>query len=164
MEQNYLYTLAFLKRKDEILMLNRIKNPWQGMWNGVGGKRDPDESPLDCIIREIEEETGITVTKEQIHFRGTLSWNSDFKAASRGLYIFYIELPDDFVYETPKSTKEGILEWRKISWINDEKNLGVAYNIRFFLPTVLSDDRPYHYDCLFNKSELISVTKIELAE
>jgi len=134
------------------------------MWNGVGGKRDPDESPLDCIIREIEEETGIIVTKEQVHFRGTLSWNSDFKTASRGLYIFYIQLDDDFVYETPKGTKEGILDWKKISWINDEKNLGVAYNIRFFLPIVLNENKAYHYDCMFNKNELVSVTKIDLAE
>ncbi len=162
MEQNYLYTLAFLKRKDEILMINRLKSPWQGMWNGVGGKRQHGETPAECILREIEEETGITVEAKDLKFRGTLSWNSDFIAQSSGLYIFYVDLPDDFVFATPKGVREGILEWRKVSWICDEKSVGVAHNIRFFLPTVLNDEKSYHYHNVFDKNILVNVTKTPL--
>lgn len=159
MEANYLYTLAFLKRNDEILLINRLKSPWQGMWNGVGGKRHKDESPLDCILREIEEETGIVLTSKDITFKGTLSWNSDFIAQSSGLYIFIAELPSDFVFDTPMAVKEGILAWRKISWICDEKSVGVAHNIRYFLPTVLNDEKTYHYHNVFDKGILVNVTR-----
>lgn len=157
MEKNYLYTLAFLQRKDEILMLNRAKAPWFGMWNGVGGKREPGESPEECIRREIAEETGIELDAAAILFRGTLSWNDDFIAASKGLYLFFAILPDHFVYPTPTSRPEGILEWKKIGWIMDSRNLGVAYNIPHFLPTLIKEARAYHYDCAFAGTRLVSV-------
>jgi len=159
MEENYLYTLAFLKRGDEILMLNRVKAPWFGMWNGVGGKRDPGESPLSCIVREIAEETGIVVSPERVRFRGTLSWNDDFVAASKGLYLFFVELEEGFVYPTPFATPEGILAWKNIAWITDPRNHGVAYNIPHFLPFLCNDEQRYHYHCVFAGDRLVDVIR-----
>lgn len=52
-------TLCFIRKDDEILMLNREKAPLQGLWNGVGGKMEENETPMACILREIEEETGL---------------------------------------------------------------------------------------------------------
>jgi 8-oxo-dGTP diphosphatase len=36
----------------------------KGKWNGLGGKFEPGESPEDCAVREIKEETGLTVTRD----------------------------------------------------------------------------------------------------
>ncbi|MBU1142358.1 MAG: 8-oxo-dGTP diphosphatase [Firmicutes bacterium] len=154
----YRYTLGFIKRKDEILLVNREKKPWKGSWNGVGGKLNLNETIDTCIIREIEEETGITVLPNQIEDKGYLTWNS-FDAMGQGLHIFLITLPDDFHYPTPILTQEGILDWKKIEWINDFENYGVADNIPYFLPTVLSKKDRYHYHCTFNDKVLVSVTK-----
>lgn len=154
----YTYTLGFIKRKDEILLVNREKKPWKGSWNGVGGKLNINENIKDCIVREIEEETGITFLPNQIEDKGYLTWNS-FDAMGQGLHIFLITLADDFEYNTPVLTNEGILDWKKIEWINDFENYGVADNIPYFLPTVLFDKDRYHYHCTFNDKVLISVTK-----
>jgi len=154
----YTYTLGFIKRKDEILLVNREKKPWKGSWNGVGGKRNPLEDIKDCIKREIAEETGIHVTYDQIEDKGYLTWNS-FDAMGNGLHIFLITLSDDFHFPTPLLTSEGILDWKKIEWINDFDNYGIADNIPYFLPTVLFEKDRYHYHCTFKEKILISVTK-----
>ncbi|MBE0700617.1 MAG: 8-oxo-dGTP diphosphatase [Acholeplasmataceae bacterium] len=154
----YAYTLAFIKHKDEILLVNRNKNPWMGGWNGVGGKIKRDETPIDGVIREIFEETGIRVTPNQIQDKGVLTWN-DFDALGKGLHIFLVEVEPTFVYHTPIQTSEGILDWKKISWINNLDNFGIATNIPYFLPIVLSDDHKYHYHCTFEDKDLKAVTK-----
>ena len=157
----YTYTLGFIKRKDEILLVNREKNPWKGSWNGVGGKLNINENISDCMLREILEETGIEVLQSQMIDKGYLTWNS-FDAMGQGLHIFLITLPDDFQFITPLATKEGILDWKKIEWINDFENYGVADNIPYFLPTVLNELDRYHYHCTFTNKVLISVTKEKL--
>ncbi|MBU1094101.1 MAG: 8-oxo-dGTP diphosphatase [Firmicutes bacterium] len=154
----HIYTLGFIKRNDEILMVNREKSPWKGSWNGVGGKRDVNETALECIIREIDEETGIQVHLDQIKDKGDLTWNS-FDALGNGLHIFLIELPSTYIYQTPKKVREGILDWKKIEWINDFENYGVAHNIPYFLPTVLNEADRYHYHCTFEDRYLKSVSK-----
>ncbi len=159
---DYLYTLAFIKKGEKILMVNRQKNPWQGMWNGVGGKRNQGESPLTCIMREIQEETGITVNKNQVFFKGICTWNDQFKSRSSGLYIFLVEVSDDLEYVTPRSTPEGILDWKTIDWISSFDNLGVAYNIPYFIHNVINESNCYKYECTFNGNILEEVKESEI--
>jgi 8-oxo-dGTP diphosphatase len=157
----YRYTLGFIKKDHQILMLNREKNPWQGCWNGLGGKIEAGEEPMQSMIREIEEETGIVVRESQVIFKGSLTWNT-FTAEGQGLYIFLIHMDPSIPFITPKKVREGILDWKDIAWINQMNNLGVAYNIPYFLPHVLNDIKLYHYHCTFNGNILESVEKKEL--
>ena len=58
-------TLCYLERGDEYLMLHRVKKSGdlnQDKWICVGGKFREGESPEDCILREPEEEAGLTLT------------------------------------------------------------------------------------------------------
>jgi 8-oxo-dGTP diphosphatase len=157
----YSYTLGFIKRNDEILLINREKNPWKGCWNGLGGKIEQDETPKESMIREIEEETGIQLDPLTVIYKGYLTWNV-FDANGEGLYIFLVELDSAYTFDTPLKLREGILDWKKIDWINDFENYGVADNIPYFLPFVLNEDKLYHYHCTFEGRELKSVTKVEV--
>lgn len=154
----YRYTLGFIRRNDEVLLINRHKSPWKGCWNGLGGKVEPNETPLASILREIREETGVSFGQESVSDKGTLTWNS-FDAMGKGLHLFVIEVSKDFEYKTPLQTDEGILDWKKITWATDHENYGVAHNIPYFLPTVLFDSCRYHFHCTFEGRHLVSVTK-----
>lgn len=158
----FIYTLAFLKKNNQILMLNRVKQPWKGMWNGVGGKRNQDESALACILREIQEETGIVVSEDKILDKGICTWNNDFKAKDSGLHLFLVNLDDEFKFTTPITTNEGILMWKEISWLIDKENLGVSYNIPYFLENVCFSEKRYHYICTFDHNTLLDVKVEEL--
>jgi 8-oxo-dGTP diphosphatase len=55
-----LATLGYIHRDNQTLMLHRTKKAndiHEGKWNGVGGKFEAGESPEECMIREIREET-----------------------------------------------------------------------------------------------------------
>jgi 8-oxo-dGTP diphosphatase len=63
-------TLLFLVRPNEILLAMKKRGFGKGLWNGVGGKIEPDESIEQAMIRECEEEIGVrpvTFTKVAIH-------------------------------------------------------------------------------------------------
>lgn len=157
------YTLGFVIRGDEILMLNREKSPWKGAWNGVGGKLLTHETALECIRRELQEETGIAANLEDFEDKGLLTW-TDFEAIGNGLRIFFLRVDEGYSLETPLKTKEGILDWKKIEWIVDLKNEGVAKNIPLFLPELLTKPNKKHIHCIFEHGRLASVSIRPLEE
>lgn len=53
------YTICFIAQQDKVLLLNREKPSWMGSWNGVGGSLEDGETPEDCVLREVMEETAI---------------------------------------------------------------------------------------------------------
>jgi len=71
-------TLCYLEKDGQYLMLfrNRKKNDLNaGKWVGVGGKFEEGESPDDCLLREVQEETGLTLTRYRC--RGIVTFVSD---------------------------------------------------------------------------------------
>ncbi len=57
-------TLCYVRSGGKTLMLHRIKKPndmHAGKWNGLGGKFEPGESPEDCVVREVREESGLSI-------------------------------------------------------------------------------------------------------
>ena len=73
-----LTTLCYIEKDDKYLMLHRVKKENDlnhDKWVGVGGKFEPDETPEECMLRELREETGLTLTKYR--FRAILTFLSD---------------------------------------------------------------------------------------
>lgn len=158
----YTYTLAFIVYQDQILLVNRKKKPWLGAWNGLGGKIKEDEHPLDSLIRELYEEMGHRFKKEDITYKGTLTWNS-FDAHGQGLYLYVIRLDQPLDIKIPQVTDEGILDIKKVDWIMDPLNMGIAHNIPYVLPLILESSTCYHFHCIFQDKQLISVTKEDIS-
>lgn len=65
--------LIYNKDKSKMLMCHRIKNPYIGLKNLVGGKIEQGEKEIDAAYREMQEETGIT--KKDITLRHVMSTN-----------------------------------------------------------------------------------------
>lgn len=153
------YTICFIKQGERILLLNRNKPALMGVWNGVGGKLEAGETPLASILREVWEETGIPLAHAEA--KGTVTWQVD-GWKNGGMYLFFAELPEEFRYETPRGTEEGILDWKEIAWILHPENAGVAAHVRHFLPALLNDAVCYEHRCIFENGKLASYQAIPL--
>lgn len=71
-------TLCYIEQNGCYLMLHRVKkhqDPNAGKWIGVGGKFEENESPDECLVREVKEETGLTLTRWRC--RGIVTFVSD---------------------------------------------------------------------------------------
>ena len=72
-----LTTLCYIERDDQYLMLHRVKKEHdinKDKWIGIGGHFEPDESPEECLYREVLEETGCTL--QQAKLRGIVTFVS----------------------------------------------------------------------------------------
>lgn len=73
-----LTTLCYIEKDDKYLMLHRVKKENDlnhDKWIGVGGKFEKDETPEECLLREVKEETGLNLTKYD--YRGLITFISD---------------------------------------------------------------------------------------
>ncbi|WP_308637547.1 NUDIX hydrolase [Paenibacillus silvisoli] len=58
--QGYNCLMIYSPEMDRLLMCTRLKDPYKGLSNLVGGKIEPGEAGIDAAYRELAEETGIT--------------------------------------------------------------------------------------------------------
>ncbi len=101
-------TLCYITRGDEVLMLHRVKKENdlnRDKWIGVGGKFEGDESPDECLLREVAEETGLTLTRWRC--RGVITFLTNGPWEGEYMYLF---TADGFT-GTLKTCDEGDLQW-----------------------------------------------------
>lgn len=104
-------TLCYIIKNDECLMLHRTKkqnDQSHDKWLGIGGKFEDKESPEECAMREIKEETGLTVTDYK--YRGIVTFVSD-KWETEYMHLFTVTGFTGDIIECD----EGELEWIKKS-------------------------------------------------
>ena len=154
------YTICFVRRGDEVLMLLRDRPPNEGLWNGLGGKISPGETPAECARREVFEEAGIRLDPKELRFGGVVRWASgvDPTGPSTGMYAFAAGLPDGRGPEGERRVPEGVIAWKPLVWVCDPENPAVVSNIPRFLPDLLERDEPMEYRCEYRGGELVEVT------
>ena len=144
-------TLCYIQKDNKYLMLYRIKKDEdinKGKWIGIGGKIENDETPVQCLLREVKEETGLTLTS--YNYRGIVRFRSDqYESEDMHLYTadgFNGELTD---------CDEGILEWidRKELY-----NLPMWEGDKIFLGLISTDADFFDLILSYKKEKLISAS------
>ena len=100
-------TLVHLERDGCYLMLHRVRKEAdenRDKWVGIGGKFEPGESPEDCALREVFEETGLSMRSWS--YRGIVTFVSD-EWGTEYMHLFH---SDDFS-GTLRDCDEGELQW-----------------------------------------------------
>lgn len=103
-----LSTLCYIEKDDCYLMLHRLskKNDInKDKWIGVGGHFQRNESPEDCLFREVKEETGLTLTSYR--FRGIVTFITTGLDEAEYMHLY---TADDFEGDLI-DCNEGVLEW-----------------------------------------------------
>ena len=101
---DHLATLVFCLRDSDILLIEKKRGLGAGKVNGPGGKLDPGETPDDCAVREVFEETGVRV--HALDARGELR----FRFADGYRLRVFVFVSTDFS-GTPHATDEADPFW-----------------------------------------------------
>lgn len=126
-------SLCYIIQNDQILMLRRARPPHVGKWSAPGGKLELGESPYDCVIREMEEETGFTITQPTL--RGIVTVTDIAYPIHWILYIYDAHQFSGNLIQT----NEGELRWIPLNQLHDYP---VPYADSIYLQHVLKPDAP----------------------
>lgn len=126
-------TLCYIEKDGAYLMLHRTKkenDENRDKWIGIGGKFEERESPEDCLLREVLEETGLTLTAWR--YRGIVTFVSD----QYGTEYMHLFTASGFSGEL-KDCDEGELAWLPVG---DVMSLPMWEGDRIFLQLLRTDE------------------------
>ena len=109
--KNKLTTLCYIEQDDCYLMLHRIRKKNDanaGKWIGVGGHFEEGESPEECLLREVYEETGLKLTSYRL--RGIITFVSD-EWGSEYMHLYTADGFEGDLAAAMDNCKEGVLKW-----------------------------------------------------
>lgn len=133
---NYVNGFLFSPDLTKVVLIKKTKPEWQaGMLNGVGGKMELNELPIDAMIREFNEETGLNIQ----------SWNNF--ATITGLdWTCYFFWSISNLYNNAQTTTDENIGIYNVSEINI---LNVIPNLKWLIPMCL-DGNHYYAECKSN--------------
>ena len=148
-------TLCYIENHNgDYLMLYRNKkknDPNAGKWIGVGGHFEDNESPDECLLREVKEETGLTLTEYRL--RAIIT----FIAEGYGCEYMHLYTATGFEGEFDETCNEGILKWIPKK---DIFNLNLWEGDKIFLKRLLEDQPFFSMKLEYVGDELVNeVTK-----
>lgn len=146
-----LTTLCYIEKDDCYLMLHRVKKENdlnRDKWIGVGGKFEEGESPEECLLREVKEETGVTLTDYK--FRGIITfvlgeWGCEY------MHLFTATGYEGELFEK-NDCKEGELVWVPKSEI---ENLNLWEGDKIFLRLLEERKEFFSLKLCYEKDTLI---------
>lgn len=129
-------TLCYLERDGQYLMLHRVKkqnDASHDKWIGVGGKCEADESPDECMLREVKEETGLEVLSWQ--YRGIVTFISDIWPCEY-MHLFTA---------TKWKGEESACNEGDLAWIDKQQlfDLTLWEGDKIFLKLLMDSEQPF---------------------
>ena len=147
-------TLCYLDRDDQYLMLHRVKkknDASHDKWIGIGGKCEADESPDECMLREVKEETGLDIQNWQ--YRGIVTFISDIWPCE---YMHLFTATQWTGTET--DCDEGDLQWVPK---RDLFSLNLWEGDKIFLRLLMDDRQPFFSLKLVYKGDDLVSAKLD---
>lgn len=143
-----LCTLCYIEKNGRYLMLHRTvkKNDVnKDKWIGVGGHFEKDESPEECVIREVKEETGYTLTSYR--FRGIVTFVSP-RSETEYMALFTA----DGFEGSPIKCDEGILQWVKKEEV---LNLNIWEGDKIFLDLLRKEEPFFSLKLVYDEQDCL---------
>lgn len=141
-------TLCYIEKDNKYLMLHRTKKENdvnEGKWIGVGGKFEKDETPEECLLREVKEETGLVLTEYKLRAVITFisdSWETEY------MYLF---TANGFTGELI-TCDEGELKWVEKDRI---LNLNIWEGDKIFLKKMIEEDNFFTLKVVYEGDKLV---------
>jgi len=149
-----LSTLVYCLDRDRVLMMRRNKEPNLGLWVAPGGKIEAGESPRDCAVRELREETGLLPGK--LRFRGLIT---EVSPQPHWQWMHFLYVATDLSGDLDGDRREGEFRW----WSIDEvENLSLPQSDRIFFPKIIDLTHPFYEAKYIYNANLELVEVIEL--
>jgi 8-oxo-dGTP diphosphatase len=143
-----LATLCYVKKNGKTLMIHRNKKQndvHAGKWNGLGGKVEPGETPEECVIREIFEESGLRIRNPRLS--GLITFPKFAHGEDWYAYVFIAREFSGELIDSP----EG-----QLAWVEDNKLMDLPFweGDYIFLPW-LEDNRFFSAKFSYRDGQLI---------
>ena len=147
-------SLCYIQQNGKYLMLHRVKKENdcnKDKWIGIGGKFEDGESPEECMLREVREETSLSL--DSWKYCGIVTFVSD-EWETEYMHLF---TSDSFSGTPIKSEDcpEGELEWVEISKI---PTLPIWEGDKLFLDLLAKDAPFFSMKLVYRKDKLTSAT------
>lgn len=153
--KNKLTTLCYIEQDDCYLMLHRIRKKDDanaGKWIGVGGHFEEGESPEECLLREVYEETGLKLTTYKL--RGIITFVSD-EWGSEYMHLYTADGFEGDLAEAMKNCNEGVLKWIPKK---DIFNLALWEGDKIFLKLLLEKENIFSLKLEYRGDKLVRWT------
>lgn len=151
-------TLCYIEKDECYLLLHRIRKKVdvnKDKWIGVGGKFKEDESPEECLLREVKEETGVTLTSWRL--RGIVTFVSE-GWESELMFLYTADAWEDSTKDPAQTDcKEGTLKWVPKSELS---KLNLWEGDKVFL-RLLEEERPFFSLKLSYKGDLLVYASLD---
>ena len=139
-----------------MLLIKRSANRriFPGRYNGVGGHMERGEDPFTCAVREIKEETGLTVQPGDVRLRGVSHIDA---GGTSGIVLFIFTIAVKSQAGTLDECHEGTLHWIPIDRALD---LPLVEDLPILWPRLFGpnpDDKPFFAHVSYNSADQIQM-------
>jgi 8-oxo-dGTP pyrophosphatase MutT (NUDIX family) len=141
-----LATLVYALRDGQVLLVRRTADPNRGLWVAPGGKLEDGESPVECAVREMREETGLVIDRPVLRAVMTeTSPRADYQ------WLTFIFVAWDFGGTLTPATGVGEFRWVPV---DDVTKLPIPPADAIFFPRLMQDgttfSAKFEYDADLN--------------